>query len=191
MIAGIWWDTTRAAANVAWGLALFSILWGVLLTTRVLRGVDGPAWLRSLHSWLGGLTIIFTVVHMASLVADSYVRFEIIDVLVPFASAYRTLPVAIGVAGFWMLVAVQGTSLMMKRLSRSTWRRIHQTSYLLYALIAVHALTAGSDVGTPLYTGFTMSLAMTGTAVGGIRWVAGRGVDRRRRARESATATSG
>ena len=186
MIAGMWWDVTRASANVAWGLALFSILWGVLLTTRVLRGVDSPSWLRDLHAWLGGLTIGFTVAHMASLIADSYVRFEIVDVLLPFASSYRTIPVAVGVVSFWLLVAVQATSLMMKHLSRSTWRRIHQLSYLMYALIAVHALTAGSDVGTPLYTGLTMALAMTGTAVGGIRWVAGRGVDRRRRERETA-----
>lgn len=185
MIAGIWWDVTRASANVAWGLALFSILWGVLLTTRVLRGIDSPAWLRDLHAWLGGLTIAFTIGHMASLVADDWVKFGIADVLLPFSSSYRTVPVTVGVVGFWMLVAVHSTSLMMKRLSRSTWRRIHQTSYLLYALIAVHALTAGSDVGTPLYTGVTMALAMTGTAVGGIRWVAGRAADRRRRERTS------
>ena len=74
---------------------------------------------------------------------------------------------------------------MMKKMSRTTWRRIHMMSYPLYAIIIVHALSAGSDVGTPLYTGVSMALAMTGTAVGGIRWVAGRSVDRKKRAKAS------
>lgn len=178
MLSSIWWDTTRASANVAWGLCLFAILWGVLLTTRVLRGMDRPAWLRDLHSWIGGLTVMFTAIHMITLVQDNYVNFEVVDVLVPFSSSYRPVPVALGVVGFWTLIAVQGTSLMMKKISRTTWRRIHMLSYPLYATIVVHALTAGSDVGTPLYTGFSMALAMTGTAIGGIRWVAGRSIDR-------------
>ena len=181
----IWWDLTRASANVAWGLILFAILWGVLLTTRVLRGVDSPAWLRDLHTWLGGLTIVFTGVHMATLIADTYVDFTVVDVLVPFTSSYRPWPVAAGVVGFWFLLAVEATSIFMKKMSRTTWRRIHQLSWPLYGIIAVHALTAGSDVGTPLYTGFSMALAMTGTAVGGIRWVAGRSAARRSAATKS------
>lgn len=183
MIAGVWWDITRASANVAWGLTLFAILWGVLLTTRILKGQDNPPWLRDLHTWLGGLTIAFTIVHMASLVADTYVNFTWVDVLVPFSSSYRPWPVAAGVVAFWMLICVQGTSLAMKKMSRVWWRRIHMLSYLMYAIIAVHALSAGSDVGTPLYTGFSMALVMTGAAVGGIRWVNGRYAERRRRER--------
>jgi hypothetical protein len=54
-------------------------------------------------------------------------------------------------------------------------------SYPLYGIIVVHSLTAGSDVGTQLYTGFTMALAMTGAAVAGIRFVAGRFIDRKKR----------
>ncbi|MEN9553619.1 MAG: hypothetical protein RLY24_1214 [Actinomycetota bacterium] len=185
MLSSVWWDLTRASANVAWALCLFTILWGVLLTTRILRDMDRPAWLRDLHSWLGGLTVAFTVVHMLTLVQDNYINFEIVDTLVPFSSSYRPLPVAFGVVGFWLLVVIQGTSLMMKKMSRTMWRRIHMMSYPLYAIIIVHALSAGSDVGTPLYTGVSMALAMTGTAVGGIRWVAGRSVDRKKRAKAS------
>ena len=185
MLSSVWWDLTRASANVAWGLCLFTILWGVLLTTRILRDMDRPAWLRDLHSWLGGLTVAFTIVHMLTLVQDNYVNFDVVDTLVPFSSSYRPLPVALGVIGFWLLAIIQGTSLMMKKMSRTTWRRIHMLSYPLYGIIIVHALTAGSDVGTPLYTGVSMALAMTGTAVGGIRLVAGRSIDRKEKAKAS------
>lgn len=180
MIASIWWNVTRASANVAWVLVLATILWGVLLTTRVLRGLDRPAWLLDLHRWMGGLTILFTAVHMASLIADSYVEFTPLSVLVPFASDHRSWQVSLGVFGFWLLIVIQGTSLMKKHLSQKVWRGIHMTSYPLYAIVVVHALTAGSDVGAPLYAGFSTALAMTGTAVAGTRWVVGRSASRRR-----------
>lgn len=181
MIASIWWDLTRASANVAWVLVLTTILWGVLLTTRVLRGLDRPAWLLDLHKWMGGLTIVFTIVHMLSLIADSYVQFTFLSVLVPFTSDYRSWAVSLGVFGFWLLVIIQVTSLMKKHLSQKVWRGIHMTSYPLYAIIVVHALTAGSDVGTPLYAGFSTALAMTGAAVAGMRWVVGRSASRKSR----------
>lgn len=174
MIASIYWDVTRAAANVAWGLVLFAVLWGVLLTTRVLRGMDRPAWLLDLHRWLGVITIVFTLVHMATLVLDTYIDFTIADVLVPGASVYRTWAVGAGVIGFWLLVTIHLTSVFKRRLSLRLWRRIHLVSYPLYGIIAVHALTAGSDVGSRWYTGFTMALSMTGAAVMGVRYVAGR-----------------
>jgi len=179
VISSIWWDLTRASANVAWVLVLTIILWGVLLTTRVLRGLDRPAWLLDLHRWMGGLCIVFTGIHMASLVADTYVEFTPLSVLVPFTSDYRPWPVSLGVFGFWLLVIIQVTSLMKRRLSQKVWRGIHMTSYPLYVIIVIHALTAGSDVGTSLYTGFTTALAMTGAAVAGVRWVVGRSATRR------------
>jgi DMSO/TMAO reductase YedYZ heme-binding membrane subunit len=119
---------------------------------------------------------------MWSLIADSYVQFTVLSVLVPFTSDYRSWAVSLGVFGFWLLVIIQMTSLMKKRLSQKVWRAIHMTSYPLYAIIAVHALTAGSDVGTPLYAGFTTALAMTGTAIAGVRWVVGRSASRRAQA---------
>lgn len=177
----IWWDMSRASANVSWVLIVASMMWGVLLSTRVLRSVDSPGWLRDLHSWLGGLSLMFAGIHMATLIADSYVRFTLIDVTVPFASEWKPIPVALGVATFWLLVAVQGTSLMMKKMSRNTWRRVHMLSYLLFATSVVHALGAGTDVGSRIFTWFSVGVAMTGTSVACLRWVAGRAADRRHR----------
>lgn len=184
MISSVYWNLTRASANVAWATMLFAVLWGVLLTTRVLRGMDRPAWLLDLHKWLGVVVIAFTAVHMITLMLDTYIDFALADLLVPGASSYKPLAVGWGVAGFWLLLTIQLTSVFKRRLSQRTWRRIHLVSYPLYGIIAVHALTAGSDVGSRWYTGFSMALSMTGTAVFGIRFVAGRAT------RKTATASS-
>ena len=176
VIASLYWDATRASANVAWVVLLFTILWGVLLTTRILRGMDRPAWLLDLHKWLGVVVIVFSIVHMVTLVLDSYIDFSVWSVLIPGLSSYRTWSVTAGVIGFWLLITVQLTSVFKRKFTQRTWRRIHMMSYPLYGIIAVHALTAGSDVGSRWYTGFSMALSMTGAAVFGIRYVAGRAV---------------
>ena len=122
-----------------------SVLWGLLLSSRYLAGGPAPKGLLNLHRFLGGLSVVFTGIHLAALYLDSYVELSIAQLLVPFASSWRPVPVAIGVVSFWLLVAVQTTSLMMRRLPRRWWKWIHLTSYLLLPLGVIHGVTAGSD----------------------------------------------
>lgn len=175
----LWWNLTRATANVSWALILLSVVIGVLMSTRALKKVDRPAWMRDIHSWLGGLALIFAGFHMVTLILDSYITFTIVDVLVPYSSQWKPFPVALGIFSFYSLAAVQITSLMMKKMSKTWWRRIHMLSYVLFATVAVHALTAGSDVGKKPFTIFSVVVAMSGSAASGIRFVLGRYATRR------------
>jgi sulfoxide reductase heme-binding subunit YedZ len=149
----LWWYLARASGFTAWMLSIAAILLGLALATRAQGSNPRPAWLLDLHRYVGGLTVVFLGLHLAALVADSYVHFGIADLLVPFASSWRTGAVAWGVVGFWLLVAVELTSLMMRRLPRRTWRAIHLTSYLAAVLATVHAFTAGTDADNPLVAG--------------------------------------
>lgn len=146
-----WWYVARASGFVAWALAVGAVLLGLALATRALGNKPRPAWLLDLHRFVGGLTALFIALHIAALVADTYVRFTFADIVVPFASPYARLPVAWGVLAMWLLLAVEATSLMMKRLPKRTWRRIHLTSYLGAALATLHGFTAGTDAGNPVY----------------------------------------
>lgn len=146
-----WWFLSRASGFVAWGLSVGAVLLGLALATRALGNNPRPAWLLDLHRFTGGLTAFFIGLHVAALVADSFVRFTLADIVVPFTSSYQRLPVAWGVLAMWLLLAVEATSLMMKRLPKQTWRRIHLTSYLAAALSTLHGFTAGTDAGNPAY----------------------------------------
>jgi len=170
----IWWNLTRASGNIAMVLILLTVFWGVLLATRVLKPNDRPAWLRDIHTWMGGLALIFTIIHMLTLIADSYVTFTFVSVLVPFVSEWKPLPVSLGILGFYILAAVQITSLMMRKMSGKTWRRIHLLSYAQFVLVMAHTLTAGSDVGKAWYSGITVAIAMLGAAIYGIRLIFGK-----------------
>jgi predicted ferric reductase len=134
-----WWHLARASGIVTWGLLTASALWGVLLSTRLLKPYDRPAWLLDLHKWLGTLTLLGTGLHMGAIVGDSYVHFGTADVFVPFASDWKTIGVAWGIIGFYMLVAVQVSSWLMKKIPKPLWRSIHYLSYGLFVTISLHS----------------------------------------------------
>jgi DMSO/TMAO reductase YedYZ heme-binding membrane subunit len=149
----VWWYLTRSSGIVAWLMLTASVIWGVVLATKAFPEQRRPAWLLDLHRWLGGLAVSFTMIHVGALVADSYVHFGFADVTVPFASQWRPGAIALGVAAMWLLVAVEATSLAMKRLPRKVWRWVHLSSYAVFLLVSFHAALAGTDRTHVLYQG--------------------------------------
>lgn len=147
----LWWYVARASGTVAWAFLTASVSWGILLSTDLFARHRRPAWLLDLHRWLGALTVWFAAVHVAALVADTYIHFGLADVTVPLVSDWKPLPVALGVVAAWGIVAVQITSLTMRRLPRRLWRAVHLTSYGAFWLATMHGTLAGSDAARPLY----------------------------------------
>jgi len=153
-----WWFLSRSSGIVSWALLAATTLWGIFLSTRMLKPYDRPAWLRDLHTWLGTLTLLGTGVHIAAIMADSYVQFSVKDVLVPMASEWKPLALAWGIVSMYMLIAVQVSSWAMKKIPRKLWRAIHFLSYGLFATTSIHSLSAGTDRSTLLYQGFAIAL---------------------------------
>jgi DMSO/TMAO reductase YedYZ heme-binding membrane subunit len=112
----------------------------------VLGHRPGPAWLLSLHRYLGALTVAFVGVHVGAILLDTYTDFGITDVLVPFAGSWHPVAVAWGIVGMYLLAAIEITSLLRHRLSKRSWHAVHLLSYFLFATTTVHMLTAGTDV---------------------------------------------
>ncbi len=154
----LWWYITRASALIAWVLLTLSVIWGILLSTRLLRRIDNPGWLHDLHKFLSGLSVIMVLLHMATLMLDGWLKFTPVEVFVPFATDYRPLAVALGVVGFYLLIAVQGSSMIMHRLPRKFWKGLHYASYAAVLLTSFHAGLAGTDVGALGYKILAFSL---------------------------------
>lgn len=151
MNSEFWWYVTRSSGIVAWLMLTASVVWGILLSTKAFPNQRRPVWLLALHRWLSGLMVSFLAIHLAALIADSYVTFDVADLLVPFASEWKPGAIALGVIGMWLLVAVQLTSLAVRRLPRRVWRFVHLSSYLAFWLTSFHAAFAGSDRTSILY----------------------------------------
>jgi DMSO/TMAO reductase YedYZ heme-binding membrane subunit len=139
------WYVARSSGIVAWALIVATIVWGLLLATRVLGRRPAPAWLLSLHRYLGALALVFVGVHVGAIMLDTYTNFGLVDVLVPLSGSWHPLAVAWGIVGMYLLVAIEVTSLLRHRLSNRVWHSIHLLSYFLFAFTTIHMLTAGTD----------------------------------------------
>ena len=156
MTSQLTWYAARAAGIVAWALAAGSVVWGLALSTRATGRKPRPAWLFDLHRFLGGLALVFTAIHVVAIVADTYVHFSLINVLVPFTGTWHLAAVAWGIVAFYLLLAVELTSLARAHVSKRLWRRVHFASFVLFAASTVHALSAGTDTGS---RAFVLSVA--------------------------------
>ncbi|MGO9874886.1 MAG: ferric reductase-like transmembrane domain-containing protein [Acidimicrobiia bacterium] len=139
------WYIARAAGIMSWVLLAAATFWGLALSTKVLGRRPRPNWLLDMHRWLGGVALIFTVIHVVALLADTYVHFGLTEILVPFASSWHPVAVAWGVVAFYLVLAVELTSLVRSHISKRLWRQVHTASFVLFIVATIHGLTAGTD----------------------------------------------
>ncbi len=147
MSGQIWWYATRAAGLMTWATAMASIVLGLCMSSKLLGRKPGFPWLLDLHRYLSGLSVAFLGLHLVTLWADSYVEFTVIDMTVPFASEWKPLPVAWGVVAMWLMLGIEGSSLIKDHIPKKWWHGIHLSSYGVAVMGTIHAVQAGSDTG--------------------------------------------
>ena len=162
------WYVNRAAGLVAWALIASSLVVGLLLSSKILGRRVRPNWLLDLHRGLSALSVTFVGVHVAGAVADNWVHIGWAEVLVPGASSWRPWAVAWGVVTTYLLIAVEGSSLLRKHLPKVVWRRIHFLSFPLFVTATAHGIAAGSDMGTT--TGIAVAALVTAGIAGLTAW---------------------
>ena len=165
MRSQVLWYSARAAGIVAWTLAAAAVIWGLVVSTRAVTPRPRPAWWFDLHRFLGGAAVVFTGIHVVSILFDSYVHFGPVNVLVPLTGSWHPVAVAWGIVAMYLLLAVEITSLLRSRLPKRAWRAVHFATFGLYAIATVHAFAAGTDAWSLAFIGAaTLSLV----AVGGL-----------------------
>ena len=159
----LWWYVARSSGMVALLLAGASVIWGLLLSSGYLDHNPPKKWLLNLHSWLGGLAVSFTAVHLIGLWLDSFIQYSVVDFLIPYVSDKPpgAGPIAWGIVAFYLLLAVQITSVTMRRIPRRWWRLVHMTSFLVLITGIVHGATAGTDVSNIFYIGGVVIMSLT------------------------------
>jgi DMSO/TMAO reductase YedYZ heme-binding membrane subunit len=146
----VWWYVSRSSGIVAWGLSALAVLWGLALSTRALGRKPPAPWLLDVHRFLGALTVAFVLVHLVGLFLDPWAGFTVSELLVPMASSWKPVAVAWGIVAFYLLLAVEITSLVKNRLPQRLWRGVHLSSYAMYAAATAHLLLSGTDRHNPV-----------------------------------------
>jgi sulfoxide reductase heme-binding subunit YedZ len=163
------WYVARASGLVAWGLLAASVVWGLLMTSKVIRRVARSSWLLDLHRWLAGLAVVFTAIHVVAILGDSYVHFGLASVLVPLATHWHPVAVAYGIASMYLLVAIEITSLLRRHINRRAWRAVHFLSFPLFVSSTVHGLSAGTDSRAPMVVITVVLVALAVAALTAVR----------------------
>lgn len=99
------------------------------------------------HRWLSASALVTTALHAVVLAVDRSVRFDALDVLVPFLSSWRPVAVGLGVLAAWLAVMVHGSDAWRRVLGATLWRRVHYLAYASFALALTHGIVAAPDDG--------------------------------------------
>ncbi|HEY7485613.1 MAG TPA: hypothetical protein VH912_14205 [Streptosporangiaceae bacterium] len=162
------WLTARATGEVALLFLTIVLALGALSAVRV-GGRRVPRFvIAGMHRNLTLAGLGFLTVHILATVLDSYVPIDVVDSVVPFASAYRPIWLGLGAFAFDTLLVLTVTSLLRTRLNPRWWRAAHWSAYGCWLLAVVHALGTGSDTRTSVFLLLTGGCAAV--ALGTLAW---------------------
>lgn len=154
------WYVTRASGIVA-GVSLIALLISGIgsVTGHFFRFLE-PLTAWATHRAIGITFIISVFIHLIALLFDTFVPFNIIDLLVPWAAEYKPVTiagvhlgstyVALGVLALYGSVIVVATSLLWVDKKPHVWKLLHYISYAILVAVFVHALFLGTDTGRGL-----------------------------------------
>lgn len=157
-----YWYMARAGGIVSYVLIWFSVVWGLVLSTKITGKLIPAPITYGLHEFLSILAVVFAVLHAVVLLGDEYIKFNVFHLIVPFTAPYEPLWTGLGVIGLYLTAALTLSFYFRKQLGQKVWRSLHYLTFAAFVLTSVHGMMAGSDSGlivtTLLYwgTGFSV-----------------------------------
>ena len=108
--------------------------------------------LQYVHRAAGGLGVGVLVLHVLTIVADSYAHVGVTGAVVPFTSSFRATWVGLGTIAAYLLLLVAVLGYARGRLAgtgrgAAVWRTLHGLGYLAWGLGMLHGLKSGTDTG--------------------------------------------
>jgi sulfoxide reductase heme-binding subunit YedZ len=155
----IMWNVIRAAGIGAYLMLWASVTWGLVATTSVFGKHVPKATSVALHQAFSTLGLLLLVTHLAVLLADSFMPFAWLDLVIPLHATYRPVGVAFGIGAMVLMAVVLLTSWFRKQIKPTWWRRFHALSVPAFSLALAHGFMTGTD--SPRPTMFWFYLATT------------------------------
>ncbi|WP_310365593.1 ferric reductase-like transmembrane domain-containing protein [Neobacillus drentensis] len=99
-----------------------------------------------LHESLANWALYLVIGHVGFLLIDSYISLQWFEVLIPFNTDYKPLPMALGALSFYFLIMTIVTSKVRKKIGYQKWRKLHALNPILYIFVTIHGLLIGTDI---------------------------------------------
>jgi predicted ferric reductase len=141
-----YWYLARASGFVAFVALWLSVALGLIITNKMARLWNGGPTAVEMHQFTTWLAVGLTVFHAFILLGDQYIQSTPSQVLMPFGYInYKPEWVGVGQIAFYLTVVVAASFYFRKRMGYRTWRTLHYTSFVVYLLITLHGVLAGTD----------------------------------------------
>ncbi len=144
------WFITRAAAITSYVLMFFIIVFGEGMAAGYIYRFLSPVRAWVVHKYLGIALGVSLLVHIFSLLFDNYIALGLSDILLPFTADYRPVFLSFGIVGFYMLLIIVSSSLLIRLRLPRFWINIHYFVYPFFIFSFIHGVFIGSDSGLPL-----------------------------------------
>lgn len=138
------WYMIRATGTVSYLLLYLSVVIGLYSQVQKKRKQKVTISLF-LHEALSNWALILVLGHVGFLLIDSYLSFQWIEILTPFNTDYKPLPMAMGTISLYFLLMTVITSKARKKIGYQKWRKLHALNPILYILVTLHGLFIGTD----------------------------------------------
>lgn len=161
------WYLARGSGVVS--LIMLTVVVALGIGTRSGRSFAGLPRLvvASVHRSAGLLALVFLAVHIGTLLFDPYAQLRLVNLVLPFTSAYRPLWVGLGAIALDLMIAIVITSLLRERIGRGVWKAVHWLAYALWPVALAHGLGAGSDRSTIWLLGIDTACVLVVLGVAG------------------------
>ena len=174
------WYLTRATGAVTLILLTISLGLGIANVQRWQTPELPRFVVDRIHRDASLLALALLGVHILTSLVDGFAPITVVDVFIPFTSAYRPIWLGLGTFASDLMIALVITSLARERIGYSTWRAIHWLAYASWPIAVIHGLGTGSDTKSAwmlLLTALCTAAVIAAVCVRAMSgWPANRGV---------------
>jgi predicted ferric reductase len=143
------WVATRIVAFLSYFAIAGSVIYGLLLSTKILDAIAHRPVTFALHQDLAAIGLGLAGVHVVLLGLDATQPFGLAQMLVPFAASYRPAWVGLGQLSLYLVAIVTASFYMRRRIGQRSWRVLHYVTFLAFASTTAHGILTGTDTGEP------------------------------------------
>jgi len=156
------WVFERLFAFLAYLAMAGSVVYGLLLSTKILDVIAHRPITFSLHQDLASIGLGLAGVHGMLLALDKTVPFSLAQIAVPGLAPHAPIWVAAGQVAFYLMAIVVGSFYVRRQIGQRAWRTLHYVTFLAFVGATAHGFFAGTDSGTPwawwIYVGSTVAV---------------------------------
>jgi len=143
------WVATRLIGVLSYYAIAGSVIYGLLLSTKILDAIAHRPVSFALHQDLSAIGLGLAGLHAVLLGLDASVPFSLFQVAVPFAAPYRPLWVGVGQVALYLVGIVYASFHLRRNIGQRSWRLIHYVTFVAFVGATAHGILTGTDSGAP------------------------------------------